>query len=212
LWFKDIIPDPENSESALVKVYEPQIGATPERDETRKETLARKYQMKSRNKYERSKALHAGWKNNKLSATKGNFMVVHWFAPEAGEHFLFYWKLYLKAQYKAPNKHRKHPFAFTNKYGDPYTLKQYEKKHKKAVDRIGLTVGKEFGTTEHGHRYAYLNRLKDAGVGDIYIASCMHHKSLTSQITYESKSSNEIRLLLKELEVNSEPTLTIKRE
>jgi len=212
LWLEDVIPDPENSESALVTVYHPEIGDSPERCETRKETLARKYQMKPRNKYERSKALHAGWKNNKLSAMKGNFMVVHWFAPEAGEHFLFYWKLYLKAQYKAPKKLRKHPFAFTNQFGNPYTLKQYEKKHKKAAERIGLTVKKELGTTEHGHRYAYLNRLKEADVADIYIANCMHHKSLTSQKTYESKSDNETRTALKELESNIKSTLTIQKE
>lgn len=212
LWLKDVISDPENSESALVTVYHPEIGASPERDETRKETLAREYQMKPRNQYERSKALHAGWKNNKLSAMKGNLMVVHWFAPEASEYFLFYWKLYLKAQYKAPNKLRKHPFAFTNQYGDPYTLKQYEKKYKKAVERIGLSVSKELGTTKHGHRYAYLNRLKEAGVGDIYIANCMHHKSLTSQQTYESKSDNETRTALKKLEVNTKSALTIEKE
>jgi hypothetical protein len=212
LWFKDIIPDPENSESALVTVYEPEIGASPERDETRKETLARKYQMKPRNRYEKSKALHAGWKKNKLSAMKGNFMVVHWFAPEAGEYFLFYWKLYLKAQYKAPDDLREHPFAFTNQYGDPYTLKQYEKKHSNAVERIGLSVSKELGTTAHGHRYSYLNRLKETGVGDLFIANCMHHKSLTSQKTYESKSDNETRTALKELEVNTKSALAIEKE
>jgi hypothetical protein len=212
LWFNDIIPDPENSESALVTVYHPEIGASPERDETRKETLARKYQMKPRNKYERSKALHAGWKNNKLSAMKGNFMVVHWFAPEAGEYFLFYWKLYLKAQYKAPNKLREHPFAFTNQYGHPYTLKQYVKKHSKAVERIGLSVSKELGTTEHGHRYAYLNRLEEAGVDDISIASCMHHKSLTSQQSYESQSANQVRKILINAEKHAKSTLTIEKE
>jgi len=212
LWLQDVIPEPENPESALVTVYHPEIGASPERDETRKETLARKYQMKPRNKYEKSKALHAGWKNNKLSAMKGNFMVVHWFSPEAGEHFLFYWKLYLKAQYKAPHDLRKHPFAFTNKHGDPYTLNQYQKKHKKAVERIGLSASKELGTTEHGHRYAYQNRLKEACVGDIFISNCMHHKSLTSQKTYESKSPNEIRAALKKAEVDAKSTFTIEKE
>jgi hypothetical protein len=64
----------------------------------------------------------------------------------------------------------------------------------------------------HGHRYAYLNRLKEANVGDIYIANCMHHKSLTSQKTYESKSDNETKTALKELESNIKSTLTIQKE
>lgn len=215
LWIDDVIPDPEDPEQALVTVYHPEIGRTPYsytngRRETREETLAKNFRMRPRTKYESSKKIRAGWKNNKLSSMKGNFMVVHWFEPSAGKEFLLYWRFYLKKQYVKPDKKRPHPFAFTNQNGDPYSIDAFERKHKNAVERIGLVADKDLGTTPHGHRYAYINRLEEAGVSQLYIANAAHHKSVRSQDDYKSKSQKEIRAELSRLEKNVRTTLTLE--
>ena len=41
-------------------------------------------------------------------------------------------------------------------------LRTQRESHEKAVEKIGLTVGKHYGTTPHGHRHAYGRRLKNA--------------------------------------------------
>lgn len=212
LWIDDVMPDPEDPEQALVTVYHPEIGRTPysytnRRRETREETLAKNFRIKPRTRYESSKKIHAGWKNNKLSSSKDNFMVVHWFEPSAGKEFLFYWKLYLAKQYVQPNKKRLHPFAFTNQNGDPYSIDAFERKHRNALNRIGLDADKYLGTTPHGHRYAYINRLEEAGVSQLYIANAAHHKSVKSQDDYKSKSQKDIRAELNRLEKNVLTTL-----
>jgi len=217
LWFGDIQPDPENPDSAYVKIYHPVNGISPtDRTyrcrETRKETLAKNYRMTPRNKYEKSKKIHAGWKNPKLSSSKDNFMVVHWFEPSAGEVFYFYWLLYLKTQWIKPNEKRDHPFVFTNQYGDPYSIDSFVKKHQKAVERIGLVVSKDLGTTDHGHRYAYINRLEEAGIGPVFIGNAAHHKSIKSHKGYLSKPPSEIRKELKRLEDKVKNTLLAEKD
>lgn len=71
------------------------------------------------------------------------------------------WKMYM-----AQRIHEKisdtHPFlfvSFKDKYkGDMYSMQAFRESHAKAVEKIGLTVGKMHGTTEHGHRHAYGQR------------------------------------------------------
>lgn len=214
LWLEDIELHPENSNEALVCVYEPEIGQSPMsytngRIEVREETLAKNFQLLPRNKYEKSKKVYAGWKNNKLSSSKKNYMVVNWFEPSAGKQFLFYWRLYLAKQRVSPHKNRKHPYAFTNQYGDPYSIDAFERKHKKAIERIGLDFEKDFGTTPHGHRYAYTNRLEEAGVSNLFVANALHHKSIESQDIYKSLSPSQIRGELKRFDSKAKVTLEL---
>jgi integrase len=215
LWLEDISLHPENSDEALVRVYEPETGYSPTSytnglREMREETLAKNFRMLPRNKYEKSKKIFAGWKDNKLSPSKDNYMIVNWFEPSAGEQFLFYWRLYLAKQRVNPDKNRKHPYAFTNQYGDPYSIDAFERKHKKAVERIGLTWDKDLGTTPHGHRYAYINRLENAGVSNLAVANAAHHKSIKSQDTYKSQSPSETRAELKSFEDKIRKTLNLE--
>lgn len=214
LWLEDIELHPENSNEALVCVYEPEIGLSPMsytngRIEVREETLAKNFQLLPRNKYEKSKKVYAGWKNNKLSPSKKNYMVVNWFEPSTGEQFLFYWRLYLSKQRVSPHKNRKHPYAFTNQFGDPYSIDAFERKYKKAIERIGLDFDKDLGTTPHGHRYAYINRLEAAGVSHLFVANAVHHKSIKSQDTYKSLSPSEIRSEFKRFESTTRETLEL---
>ncbi|AZG34805.1 gamma-mobile-trio recombinase GmtY [Shewanella psychromarinicola] len=205
IWLEDISLHPESPDEALVRVYEPEIGRSPTsytngRIEMRKETLAKNFQMLPRNKYEKSKKIFSGWKSNKLSPSKDNYLIVNWFEPSAGELFLFYWRLYIVKQRVSPHKDRQHPYAFTNQYGDPYSIDAFDRKHKKAAERIGLRVEKELGTTPHGHRYAYINRLEKAGVSNLVIANAVNHKSVKAQDAYKSLSPNETRAELRRLE------------
>jgi integrase len=81
-----------------------------------------------------------------------------------------------------------HPFAFVNyhlKYkGEMMPLRTQRQSHAKAVKKIGLIVGKNNGTTAHGHRHAYGQRLKDTGIEDRIKQVAMHHKSMESQKVY----------------------------
>ena len=47
-----------------------------------------------------------------------------------------------------------------------------------------MIVGKNYGTTPHGHRHAYGQRLKNANIEDRIKQVAMHHKSIESQKVY----------------------------
>jgi integrase len=112
--------------------------------------------------------------------------------PEYGEWFLHLWTRYLE---QVARVERSHPFAFINTVREPvgamYTLAQYNKAHAAACERIGLSVGKTFGTTPHGHRHAYGRRLRNAGVDKTFIRRFMHHASIESQEVYTQANTRE---------------------
>jgi integrase len=68
--------------------------------------------------------------------------------------------------------------------GKPYGIDSFERQHRRAVERIGLTVAKAQGTSPHGHRHAYGQALSDANVDPILMKKAFHHKSLESQLVY----------------------------
>ncbi len=47
-----------------------------------------------------------------------------------------------------------------------------------------LPMGKEFGTTPHGHRHSYGQLLTEAKLDSLMIQRCLHHKSQESQQIY----------------------------
>lgn len=63
-----------------------------------------------------------------------------------------------------------YPFAFVSHspitLGEMMPLRTQRESLEKAVEKIGLTVGKKDGTTPHGHRHAYGQRLKNANIPD----------------------------------------------
>ena len=210
LWIEDVMPHPENSEEALVRVYHPSLSKPPEsiiynQNFNRGEILRHKYKLKPRNEYEKSKKIHAGWKNLRLE-NNGKYVAVNWFEPNAGVVFMFYWTLYLKYQRIIPKKSHDHPFAFTNKFGAPYSISAYEKQHKKAVESIGLDVEKCLGTTPQGHRHAYGRRLTDAKIQGLMITKAMNHKSEESKKAYQQYSVNELRDAMKSINVKKRLT------
>lgn len=103
---------------------------------------------------------------------------------EAAQTFALLWRDYHLKQRIKPRSGNAHPYAFTNREGQPYSHRMFRKAHKLAVERIGLKYEKLYGTTPHGHRHAYGQRLAKAGATPIQIKSALHHASIASSETY----------------------------
>lgn len=203
LYVQDVIPDPTQTDRALVKIYHPSLGTAPPdwfdakgdpRNCRRMTYLNGKYGMRPRNEYVSSAQLHAGWKGNVL-VSKNNFMYVDWFPAKAGEFFWKLWILYM-TQRAMLNCH--HPFAFVTLEGKPYAIDTFEGQHRSAIERIGLQASKALGTTPHGHRHAYGQSLAKAGVDPIFVQRAMHHKSLESQKIYTEPDRAEFMRAIEE--------------
>lgn len=201
LWVDDVLPDPFDPQLALIRVYHP-IDGMPPKDfktpdgrfiSTREAYLRIKYGLRPRNQMRGIR--HAGWKNPKMSDTQQNYMQVHWFPRAWGYLFMQVWKLYMAQRIleKIPDTH---PFLFISfkeeQRGDMYTMASFRDSHERAVLKIGLTVGKMLGTTEHGHRHAYGQRVSQV-VGDRrIIQSGLHHKSDESQNVYTEPTIDRV--------------------
>lgn len=198
----DIVLDPNSPDRVLVRVFHPSQGKSPDENFLNRDLfLRRKTKYIPRTKYPRSEALHAGWKSPKL---EGDFFMEVVFSPSPkAEEFLQVWLKYLEVRVE-PSKEYFHPFAFTNSLGKPETLRNFKKKHKKAVEKIGLICKKCLGTTEHGHRHSYAYRLRDLGFTQIEIQKTMHHQSPESCLVYLSPSYNDLRKHLDKIDEKRE--------
>ena len=56
------------------------------------------------------------------------------------------------------------------------------------------------GTTPHGHRHSYGQRLAADGATDLTIKSAMHHSSIESSGVYTQPKSTQVRATLAALE------------
>lgn len=190
LYVHDVVPDPHRPEVALVRVYEPSLGmpppdwigvnGKPADFGNRRDYLRGKYQMLPRTDYSPTDSRYAGWKGNALNSN-AHCMDVFFFPTWAGEVFWKLWKFYLAQRAQMPCEH---PFAFVAADGRPYSIAAYKKAHRRAIERIGLIPAKALGTTPHGHRHAYGQRLADADIDAIFRKKALHHKSLESQVVY----------------------------
>ena len=202
LYISDVFPDPANPRQAKVLIHHPSHGAAPAdwrdssgkpRKGNRAEYLAQQFGLAPRTKVMTGR--RAGWKGGMHDAAY--YKQAYWFLPEYGEWFLHLWHLYLE---QVARVERDHPFAFINLGREPvgamYKLDQYNKAHAAACERIGLMVGKELGTTPHGHRHAYGRRLSNAGVDKPLIRRFMHHASVESQEVYTQATTRETLVAL----------------
>lgn len=200
IYTSDITLNPNKPKEALVRVYHPELGASPDTYfKNRREYLLAKTAYKPRNNYLFSERLYAGWKTPLLTSKLGYFEVV-FNPPEKAKEFLLIWANYLKYQRIEPSKSNPHPFAFTNTLGEPETIKNFQRLHKNAVERIGLVCKKALGTTEHGHRHAYGFRARQAGLNQVEIQKAMHHKSPTSCLVYIKPTLEEVQEKLREIQ------------
>lgn len=191
IFVSDITIHPIHKEEALVRVYHPRHGRSPDpRYRNREEYLLSETIYRPRDSYRWTERLHSGWKNPLLTSSDGYFEVI--FSPTyKAKDFLNVWVKYLKYQRVEPRVF--HPFAFTKDNGEPETRKNFQSKHGRAVRRIGLECKKELGTTEHGHRHAYGYRARSSGLTQVDLQKAMHHKSPNSCLVYIEPTSDDVR-------------------
>lgn len=193
LYVSDITLHPNRNDEALVRVYHPEFGASPDSSfKNRRAYLQETTEYKPRTQYRLSERLYSGWKGPLLTS-KSYFFEVIFNPAEKATEFLIVWANYLKYQRVEPPENNIHPFAFTNSTGAPETIKNFQRLHKRAVEKIGLVPKKEYGTTEHGHRHAYGYRCKKLGLTQVEIQKAMHHKSPLSCLVYISPTSEDLR-------------------
>jgi hypothetical protein len=193
----DVQPHWDDPSVAFVAIHHPTLGMAPidvnnqsGHRSTRSEYLANKFGLTPRNLI-RGK-LHAGWKHPALDEKW--YMQVHWLPKEFyGRLFFQIWQRYME---QVVNIDRNHPYAWINldrnPIGEIYTLSSYQKALQAAVERIGLTYGKSYGTTAHGPRHAYGQRARRAHINEIIIQRIMHHCSPESQLIYTQPELAEV--------------------
>lgn len=189
LYVHDVVPDPIHNDRALVRIFHPSDGTAPPDwldakgqpiKCNRLTYLNGKYGLRPRNNYGNTDQLFAGWKGNALDS-RSYFMYVNWFPGWAAALF---WKLWVFYMVQRAQLACDHPFAFVTLAGKPYSIDSFERQHRRAVERIGLTAAKALGTSPHGHRHSYGQALFDANVDPILRKKALHHKSLESQLVY----------------------------
>lgn len=216
LYLSDVTLDPilyreKHIETALVRIYHPSEGTAPEDwnntsgkvQRTHRESyLKGKFGLIPRNKVS-DRTYRAGWKIRKLDSEKEKFITVQWFPQIYGQLFYKLWKLYL-VQIREIEKN--HPFAFITLSGEtiglPLSISAYYQNHANAVKKIGLTSAKNNGTSPHGHRHAYGQRLKDANIDPIIRRNALHHASLESQLVYCEPQVEQVSRILNSIEEN----------
>lgn len=207
LYVHDVNPDPLDPTVAMVRIYHPEEGLAPTdwfdaRGNpiacNRNSYLRGKYAIRPRTQYPKGVSLHAGWKNPHLDSQRDLYLHVHWFPRDWGRLFYKIWNLYLLQLVQVE---RQHPFAFVSFdgrcSGEPYSIASYRDAHTRAAERIGLVVAKMEGTTEHGHRHAYGQRVK-ATKDPLIIKAALHHRSLESQLVYTESHISEVTQKLAE--------------
>lgn len=209
LFIQDVGIDPINKSAngqniALVRIYHPSEGIAPDdwnkintgKRINREAYLQGKYGMKPRNRCV-GRSLRAGWKTRKLDDAASKYIQVQWFPTMFGEWFLEIWKLYLRQLREIP---RAHPFAFVVLHGPdrgkPLSMDAFLASHKRAIRRIGLEPAKMNGTTAHGHRHAYGQRLVDANIDVLVRRNALHHSSIESQIPYTEPTAKKVSEVL----------------
>jgi site-specific recombinase XerD len=185
LFVGDVDVDPDQPDSARVRLYHPEDGAAPKEGERRWRDRAH-YLHERWNLMPRSRAhgsYHAGWKDLSFSDQRRRFAQAFWFPSQAGRLFLALHHAYLEIRPTA-----NHPFLFVSERaasrGNPYTIAAFKQAHARAVRRIGLVPAKERGTTPHAHRHSYGRALADAGLDRLVIQRALHHRSPGSQDVY----------------------------
>lgn len=213
LYVDDIIP---NAGFEQIRVYHPTQGLAPEwyRIKTkqpycmRSQFLQEKYGLKDRqtanDKY------HAGWKNPVVS-NDGKYFVVFLYGPPGIRELIYrLFRIYITQQRIKPLIGREHPFLFTNRNGDPLTIKNFIRAHQIAVKKIGMTHYLNTGGSRHSHRHAYAQRLTDArevcpSIDENIIQRALHHKSADSQKVYTEPDIKKVEKSLEKATQMSAP-------
>lgn len=197
LWSGDV--GIENGE-VIVRVHHPESGMAPDGTK-RSEYLDRMYGLQPRNRLVKAvDPLFLGWKNGLITDAHRECFEVFFYPYEKALEFTQMWRDYHLIERVSPKSTESHPYAFTNIHGQPYSHRMFRKAHRIAIERVGLAYDKIHGTTPHGHRHAYGQRLASAGATPLQIKNAMHHASIASGETYTQPSAMDVRNGLRELE------------
>ncbi|QXI25883.1 gamma-mobile-trio recombinase GmtY [Pseudomonas vanderleydeniana] len=200
LWVDDVFIDPSNPKAARVLVHHPSDGIYEHPDPMTGRTICSTRADYLQVKYNRLPLTettgkgHAGWKNSLLTHRARNAFEVFWFPQSIGELFLSLYRTYI--QQVRPFS-LNHPYLFVTQDGEPVGVGSFSKSHSSAVRRIGLEPVKELGTSPHGHRHAYGQRLKKGELSTKEIQVAMHHVSPLSQDVYTQASSADVWEVIK---------------
>jgi hypothetical protein len=192
IWLQDVFLDPHDPHSAHVRVFHPVAGSVEIRSPLTGAVVemnrAAYLELNQMGKPLNRRGRRNGWKNN-VVMKDGFYMPVYWYPTHWGRVFKNLFLLYLH-HCRPPSDL---PWLFLTEMGRPMTAKAYAEQHAAAVRRIGLVPRKADGTTPHGHRHGYGQRLQDAAdkglLDDKTIQLCMHHNSPLSQKVYTERQS-----------------------
>ncbi len=198
LWSDDVsVEDGE----IIVRIHHPEYGLAPGGKTNRTTYLQNQYGLQSRNRLVKAKdPLFLGWKNGLITDPHRHCFEVFFYPGDCGQVFAGLWRDYHLKQRVKPKAGEAHPYAFTNRYGQPYSHRMFRKAHKLAAERIGLDYHKMAGTTPHGHRHAFGQRLARDGASQLTIRNAMHHVSLESSLIYTQPTAKQMREELHDLE------------
>jgi site-specific recombinase XerD len=184
----------------IVRVFHPRYGRAD--DGTKRSViLQQRYGLQPRNTLVKATdPLFLGWKNCLLTDPHRRCFEVFFYPHDTGIVFAELWRDYHLKQRVKPIGGDNHPYAFTTKYGQPYSHRMFRKAHKLAIERIGLKCAKLQGTTPHGHRHAYGQRLAEGGANPLLIKNAMHHASIKSSQIYTQPTAIQIRQRLRNVE------------
>lgn len=198
LWSDDVSVE---ADEVIVRVYHPEYGLAPDSKTNRAAHLQSQYGLQPRNRLVKAiDPLFLGWKNGLITDPHRRCFEVFFYPPETGHAFAVLWRDYHLKQRVKPQAGQDHPYAFTNKDGQPYSHRMFRKAHRLGIERIWLVYEKIHGTTPHGHRHAYGQRLARDGAEPLLIKNAMHHASITSSQTYTQPTTTQMRQSLCELD------------
>lgn len=197
LWPEDVTF--EDSE-VIVRAYHPRDGLAPD-GTSRAAYLQKYYGLEPRNSLVKTiDPLFLGWKSPLITDRARRCFEVFFYPYEKSIEFAQMWRDYFSTQRVEPAKNKRHPYAFTNQNGDPYTHRMYRKAHRLANQRINVPISKLLGTTPHGHRHAYGQRLGGDGATPLVLMIAMHHTSIESAKVYTEPTSHTMRRELRAME------------
>lgn len=197
LWSEDVTIE---AGEVIVRVHHPEYGSAPD-GSMRSVFLQRRYGLAPRNTLVKAAdPLFLGWKDCLITDPDRCCFEVFFYPHETAYEFAELWRDYHQIQRAKPKTGETHPYAFTNRDGQPYTHRMLRKAHRLGIERIGLAYGKSQGTTPHGHRHAYGQRLARDGAHSLLIKFAMHHKSIESAKVYTQPTSAQMRKELRDME------------
>ncbi len=158
IFVDDIALDPTTPEFLQVRIYHPEDGLIPYRDPITGNFIQITRQTYLKLAHNRVPLTRTGKRTGFKPKRYPRFLIAFWFPITWGKIFTQLLRIYL--QHCRPKSTL--PWLFLTKEGLPLTGKAFAEIHRHAVESAGFQVSKALGTTPHGHRHSYGQRLEQA--------------------------------------------------